>query len=300
MISDTRPESAAIVIFGAAGDLTWRKLTPALYSLYCDQWLPEQFVILGVDRKAMSHAEFRQHLREGVDQFSRRGKAEDEAWADFAKHLSFVAADFSDSKAFSALADRLSTLDKDWNTEANRIFYQATPPSLVEIIVKQLGKAGLAKDRRRTRVVLEKPFGHDFNSAHTLNEMLTGVFDESQIYRIDHYLGKETVQNILAFRFANALFEPIWDQRYIDHVQITVAEQVGVEHRGGYYEHAGALRDMIQNHLLQVLCLIAMEPPVSFEANEIRNKKVDVQHADSSIQQRHASQLAVRRQYRQC
>ena len=297
MISDTRPESAAIGIFGAAAELTWRKLTPALYSLYCDQWLPEQFVILGVDRKAMSHAEFRQHLREGVDQFSRRGKAEDEAWADFAKHLSFVAADFSDSKAFSALADRLSTLDKDWNTEANRIFYQATPPSLVEIIVKQLGKAGLAKDRRRTRVVLEKPFGHDFNSAHTLNEMLTGVFDESQIYRIDHYLGKEAVQNILAFRFANALFEPIWDQRYIDHVQITVAEQVGVEHRGGYYEHAGALRDMIQNHLLQVLCLIAMEPPVSFDANEIRNKKVDVLHAVRSIPQEHVSQFAVRGQY---
>ena len=189
------------------------------------------------------------------------------------------------------------SIEKDWGKEANRIFYLATPPVVMEPIVTGLGKAHLERDKKRSRIVVEKPFGHDFESAMELNRMLTRVFEESQIFRIDHYLGKETVQNILAFRFANALFEPIWDRRYIDHVQITVAEQVGVEHRGDYYDHAGALRDMIQNHLLQILCLIAMEPMISFDADEIRNKKVDVLRAIRPIREEHVQRFAVRGQY---
>ncbi|MEJ2736334.1 MAG: glucose-6-phosphate dehydrogenase [Anaerolineae bacterium] len=288
---------ATVVIFGAGGDLTWRKLVPALYNLFLDRYLPDQFAVIGLDRKEMTDDKFRQHLRDGVDQFSRRGKAKDEAWKAFASHLSFLSADFGEPAAYDALKERLSTRDQEWDTRAQCIFYQATPPSLVETIVQQIGQADLARDRERTRIVLEKPFGHDLASARELNNMLTGVFDESQIYRIDHYLGKETVQNILAFRFANALFEPIWDRRYIDHVQITVAEKVGVEHRGGYYDHAGALRDMIQNHLLQILSLIAMEPPVAFDADEIRDRKVDVLRAIRQRPQIHLHKFAVRGQY---
>jgi glucose-6-phosphate 1-dehydrogenase len=288
---------ATIVIFGAGGDLTWRKLVPALYNLFLDGYLPDRFAVVGLDRKEMTDDEFREHLRDGVDQFSRRGKAKDEAWKEFASHVAFLSADFGDPATYVALKERLAMHDREWDTKAERIFYQATPPSLVETIVQQIGKANLAHDRQRTRIVLEKPFGHDLASARALNNMLTAVFDESQIYRIDHYLGKETVQNILAFRFANALFEPIWDRRYIDHVQITVAERVGVEHRGDYYDHAGALRDMIQNHLLQILCLIAMEPPVAFNADEIRDRKVDVLRAIRHRPQIHLHKFAVRGQY---
>ncbi|HET6568090.1 MAG TPA: glucose-6-phosphate dehydrogenase, partial [Rhodothermales bacterium] len=291
-----RNKPAVVVIFGAGGDLTWRKLVPALYNLFVDGWLPERFCIIGMDRKEMDDAAFRDHLRDGVDLYSRR-KPDDETWGRFAPHLSYATADFADAAAFTRLSDRIKAQEKAWGAPAEQVFYQATPPFLVETIVKQLGQCGLAEQRERARIVLEKPFGHDLDSARALNGMLTAVFGESQIYRIDHYLGKETVQNILAFRFANAMFEPLWDRRYIDHVQITVAETVGVEHRGGYYEHAGALRDMIQNHLLQLLCLIAMEPPVSFEADELRNKKVDVLHAVRRIPPDEAHLYAVRGQY---
>jgi len=290
-------EPTVIVIAGAGGDLTWRKLIPALYDLFTDNWLPERFLVFGVDRVALSEDEFRKRLHQGVDQFSRRGKTDPKSWDAFASHLRFLSTDFSASGAFASLSDELCEQDKAWGTKATHIFYLAVPPMMVEVIGRQMEEVRLCLERERVRVVVEKPFGHDLVSAQALNASLTKVFAESQIYRIDHYLGKETVQNILAFRFANGLFEPIWDRRYIDHVQITVAEQVGVEHRGSYYEHAGALRDMVQNHLLQILCLIAMEPPVSFQGDEIRNKKGDVLHAIRSIHPERVQEFAVRGQY---
>jgi glucose-6-phosphate 1-dehydrogenase len=293
MMLSSPPEPAAIVIFGASGDLTQRKIVPALYNLFLDRRLPETFVLVGFSRTTFSDASFCNHLRQGVDQFSRRGKSQDGDWQDFSSHITYMKADYDDSAAYAVLAGRLSELGKGHH----HLFYLSTPPEEFKVIVQQLEKAKLSHDRKRARIIIEKPFGRDLSSARALNQILNSVFHESQIYRIDHYLGKETVQNILALRFANALFEPIWDRRYIDHVQITVAEDVGVEHRGGYYEHAGALRDMIQNHLLQILCLIAMEPPVSFDADEIRNKKADVLHAIRPILQEQVNQFAVRGQY---
>ncbi len=279
------------------GDLTWRKLAPAVYNLKLDDGLPDHFAVIGLDKVEVNLEDFRKRLQDGVDQFSRSGKTMDAEWKETTRNLSFVSGDFGDARTYDELADCLKAQEKQWGEKANHVFYLAIPPVVMETIVSGLGKAGLARERGRSRIVVEKPFGHDLDSAMELNHMLTRTFEESQIYRIDHYLGKETVQNILAFRFANALFEPTWDRRYIDHVQITVAETVGVEHRGPYYEKAGALRDMIQNHLLQILCLVAMEPMISFDANEIRNKKVDVLRAIRPIQEDHVHQFAVRGQY---
>jgi glucose-6-phosphate 1-dehydrogenase len=291
------PEATIFVIFGAAGDLTRRKLIPALYNLFLDHWLSDRFSILGLDHAQMSHQDFLKHLRQGVDEFSRRGKAEEALWNDFASHLAFASANFEDPECFSALAKRLAAQEKAWNGQADIVFYLAVPPRMIGPLTQGLRRARLSLSRKRARIVVEKPFGRDLSTAQSLNRLLTATFEESQIFRIDHYLGKETVQNILAFRFGNTLFEPVWNRHYIDHIQITVAEQVGVEHRGDYYEHAGALRDMIQNHLLQILCLVAMEAPVSFDDNEIRNKKVDVLHAIRPIFHDQISQFAVRGQY---
>lgn len=290
-------EPTAIMIIGGGGDLAWRKLVPALYDLYVERWLPELFTVIGVDMKEMSSDQFRKRLRQGADEFSRHAKMKRSDWDSFAKHFEFVKTDFTAPGALKSLSGRLCTLDETWHAKANQIFYFAVPPQFVGTIAGQLAEEKLCVDRERTRIVVEKPFGHDLASAGALNKMLTSMFTESQIYRIDHYLGKETVQNILAFRFANALLEPIWNRRYIDHMQITVAESIGVEHRGAYYEHAGALRDMIQNHLFQILCLIAMEPMVSFDANEIRNKKVDVLHAIRRIERADVALFAARGQY---
>ena len=298
MTNGTKLLPVELVIFGAAGDLTWRKLVPALYNLFLDGLMPEKFAIYGVDAKPIGNEIWRKHLLDGVNRFSRRGKAKADSWKDFATHLiKCLAGDFNNVTTFENLTKALNAQDKDWDEHAERVFYLATPPGIVETIVHNLGLSHLVSDRKRTRLVFEKPFGHDLDSARLLNHNLLKTLEEPQIYRIDHYLGKETVQNILAFRFANALFEPIWDRRYIDHVQITVAEQVGVEHRGGYYDHSGALRDMIQNHLLQILSLIAMEPPAAFTADEIRARKVDVLRAIRPIPVDHLHQYASRGQY---
>ncbi len=297
MPMNSQQEPIVIVIFGAGGDLAWRKLVPALYNLFLDRRLPERFAIVGVARHEMDDNAFRQRLREGVDLFSRRGKVEEQSWSEFASRLTYFAGDFTAPTTGALLRERLEQLDREWNGRADRVFYLAISPGLIETAARQLESLGVCKDCSRDRLVVEKPFGRDLASAVALNRLLTSLFAESQIYRIDHYLGKETVQNILAFRFANSLFEPIWNRRYIDHVQITVAETVGVEERGGYYDKAGALRDMVQNHLLQILCLIAMEPPVSFGADEVRNKKVDVLHAIRPIRPEEVHRMAVRGQY---
>lgn len=293
-----KPDPAILTIFGAAGDLTRRKLIPALYNLFLDGWMPDLFQIIGVDRRGVnSDEEFREHLFTGIEKFSRRDKVDKVSWDEFATHLFFVTADLEAPAAYSALSERIAAICGQWGRAACQIYYLAVPPAMIGPIADRLGQAGLAANRECTRLVVEKPFGRDLDSARQLNQMLTAIFTEPQIYRIDHYLGKETVQNILAFRFANYLFEPFWNRRYIDHVQITVAEQIGVGHRGGYYDHAGALRDIVQNHMFQVLCLVAMEPPVSFSADEIRNKKVDVLRAIRPIPQDQVHLVAVRGQY---
>jgi glucose-6-phosphate 1-dehydrogenase len=286
-----------LVIFGAAGDLTWRKLMPALYNLFLDKWLPGQFAVIGTDHKDYDDDKFRERVRDGVDRFSRRGKSEDEDWSRFAEFLSYRQADFKNLDSCSMLDGPIGDLERKWDAKTNRVFYLAVPPDFLGPITEQLAVSHLAVDADYARIVCEKPFGHDLESARALNRSLRNLFDEKQIYRIDHYLGKETVQNIMAFRFANVLFEPIWNRNYIDHVQITVAEQVGVEHRGAYYDHAGALRDMIQSHLFQLLCLVAMEPPVSFEADEVRNRKADVLHALRKYDPAKVNEYVVRGQY---
>jgi glucose-6-phosphate 1-dehydrogenase len=290
-------DPTVFVIFGGAGDLTWRKLIPALFDLSQDRSLPAQFAVIVVDRVKFTDHRLRERLHDGVNQFSRFGKPKPAAWNQFAPHIQYQQGDFKKLSTYTALGVSCARLEKTWGTKAHRIFYMATPPSMFGEIPKYLGRAGLARDREWARIVIEKPIGYDLASARALNAILAASFEETQIYRIDHYLGKETVQNILAFRFANPLFEPIWNRRYIDYVTITVAETVGVEHRGGYYDHAGALRDMVQNHLMQLLCLVAMEPMVSFQADEIRNKKVDVLHAARPIPANAVHLSAVRGQY---
>jgi glucose-6-phosphate 1-dehydrogenase len=292
-----KPGATVVVIFGAKGDLTTRKLAPALYNLYLDNWMPEKFAIMGVSHHDISHEQFLKLLRDGVDDNSRRGKTTDEEWKQFANFITYQKADFTKPETYKTLAKNIADLEKVWDCRANHLFYLSVSPQFIQPISQNLGKSDIAKDHARDRIVVEKPFGRDLKTARELNELLAETFDECQIYRIDHYLGKETVQNILAFRFANAMFEPIWNRNYIDYVQITVAETVGVEHRGNYYDKSGAMRDMVQNHILQLLCMVAMEPPVSFEANEIRNRKTDVLNAIRKIKPEEVSQYAVRGQY---
>src|SRR5258706_10333531 len=290
-------EPTILVIFGSMGDLTWRKLAPALYNLLLSHQLPERFAVIGLDLKDASADNFDLRLRDGANNFCECGGVDDKTWEKISTKLSYIAGDFSDPTTYAALNEQLKGYEKKWNGRTNHIFYLATPPDIVETIVKGLGTADLAHDKRYARIVVEKPFGHDLASAIALNAMLTTVFDETQIYRIDHYLGKETVQNILALRFANALFEPIWNRRYIDHVQISVSETVGVEGRGGYYDQSGALRDMMPNHVMQLISLIAMEPPISFEANVLRDEEAKVLHAIQPLTGGEGLTKTLRRQY---
>jgi len=292
------PPPSILVIFGATGDLTHRKLVPALFDLYCDGKLPEGFTVLGYARRPKSDDEFRAELHDSVRLFARHNPNQGEQWRKFAQDLFYHQAEFTDPNSCHPLAERLEQLDRTRGTQHNRLFYLATAPEFYAPLVTQLGQANLAsQDKGWARVIVEKPFGTDLMSAHKLNRHILSVFDESQVYRIDHYLGKETVQNIFAFRFANTILEPIWNRNYVDHVQITAAEAVGVEGRGGYYEAAGALRDMVQSHLLQLVSLTAMEPPVSFDASSVHDEKIKVLRAVCEMKNQDIDACSVRGQY---
>ncbi|MEP6910246.1 MAG: glucose-6-phosphate dehydrogenase [Actinomycetota bacterium] len=267
------PEPCAMVIFGASGDLTHRKIFPALYSLACRRLLPERFAVVGTARSEWSDDEFREQMERAVREFGRDDFKQD-VWDRLAEATSYLSMDFADEGRENHLAERLNELDKGRGTRGNRLYYLAVPPSAMPTIVRELG------ERRRTegwvRLIIEKPFGHDLASARELTQLISAHFTEEEVFRIDHYLGKETVQNMLALRFANGIFEPIWNRQFIDHVQITVAETLGIEGRAGYYDNAGAIRDIFQNHMLQLVALTAMEPPIDFTADSVRNEKVKV------------------------
>lgn len=297
MKATTIPSDTLFVLFGAGGDLSWRLVVPALFNLFLDGNLPKRFQLLAVDRLDTNKADLAEHYFKGITEHSRRGAPPPDAWQTFSSMIHPIMLDATDPESFKKLAKVLDSHESDWASKAERVFYLATPPSLFEPIAIGLGAAGLSQDREHVRLVVEKPLGNDLTSFHQINDVLCRIFEEHQLFRIDHFLGKETVQNILAMRFANPIFEPIWNRRYVDHVVITVAETLGVEKRGSFYEHAGALRDMVQNHLLQLLCLVAMEPPVAYDATDIRNKKVDVLHALRPIPRDAVDTFAARGQY---
>ncbi|HKQ03930.1 MAG TPA: glucose-6-phosphate dehydrogenase [Blastocatellia bacterium] len=292
-------EPCVVVIFGASGDLTKRKLVPALYRLVQQRLLPAEFGIVGVARSAMSDDEFRNKMKDAVMTFSEAKSVDESVWQSFAQGIYYVAGDINDPKTYQQLKERLEQIDGERGTAGNRVFYLSTAPSLYSEAIEQFGAADLARPKEGSwvRIIIEKPFGHDLQSAKDLNKDVAKVFDEEQVYRIDHYLGKETVQNLLVFRFANGIFEPIWNRRYVDHVQITNAEALGVEGRGGYYDQSGVLRDMIQNHVFQVLSLVAMEPPINLSANAVRDEKIKAMYAVHPMPMEQVEQFAVRGQY---
>ena len=298
LAADRVPDPCVLVIFGASGDLTRRKLVPAIWQLHQQGRLPEQFALVGVARSQMNADEFRASMAAALHEFA---DASGDQVDQFLSSVDYVSGDPNDAGFYQLLGTRVQQLDDQFGTGGNRCFYCSVPPQVYLTIIEQLGAAGLHREGQGkpgwVRIIVEKPFGHDLDSARALNKSIHEVFDEHQIFRIDHYLGKETVQNILVFRLANSMFEPLWNRRYIDHVQITAAETVGVEHRAGYYDNSGALRDMVQNHLLQVMCVVAMEPPSAFDAESVRLEKLKVLKAVRPISVGQVDRFAVRGQY---
>ena len=299
LLDDRAGDACAVVIFGASGDLTRRKLMPALYNLAVSRVLPGNFAVVGVARRNKSQDQFKAEMEDGVAKYSRR-KVDPALWDDFGRSISYVCGDFNVEKTYEDLRAHLQKVDSERGTRGNRLFYLAVPPSEFGPILSGLREAKLVSSERGqpwTRVVIEKPFGHDLPSARELNDTVADVFRESQVFRIDHYLGKETVQNLLVFRFANSMFEPLWNREHVDHVQITVAEEIGVEGRGKFYEQTGVTRDIVENHLMQLLCLTAMEPPISLSADAVRDEKVKVLRSLRPLERRVVSETVVRGQY---
>jgi glucose-6-phosphate 1-dehydrogenase len=285
VFQEAKPEPCVVVIFGITGDLSKRKLLPALYNLMADGALHNAFAVVGVSRSDLSTAELREQLRRSVMELGGRRAPDGDTWEKFAAAIEFSRGSADDPASYTRLKEQLAVIDRDRGTRQNRIFYLATPPDAFPGVIENLRRAGLiyrprtSPDEPFSRVVIEKPFGHDLASARALNQLIAESLDESQAFRIDHYLGKETVQNILVFRYANSIFEPIWNRKYVDYVEITAAETLGIEQRGAFYDQTGVLRDIVQNHLLQVLALSAMEAPVSLRADDVRNEKVQVLHS---------------------
>jgi glucose-6-phosphate 1-dehydrogenase len=292
-------DPCTIVIFGASGDLSRRKLVPALYGLAAQNCLARRFAIIGFARTKMTDEKFQESAIESVKEFADANTKSQEC-REFSQALAYVAGNYNDPSAFEKLKERLEELDREHHLHGNRLFYLATPPDIYPIVVEQLDKAGLAtpsKENSWVRIIIEKPFGRDLASAQKLNQTVLKSFDEQQVYRIDHYLGKDTVQNLLVLRFGNGIFEPLWNRNYVDHVQITAAETLGVEQRAAFYETAGATRDMIQSHMLQLTSLVAMEPPSAFDATAVRNEKIKVLQAIRPFTPESISADVVRGQY---
>ncbi|MHC4365043.1 MAG: glucose-6-phosphate dehydrogenase, partial [Planctomycetota bacterium] len=298
--AETAAGPNAVVVFGASGDLTHRKLLPSIFQLFAQNLIDEKFYLLGCGRRKFTDQQFRKAAQDSIQENTDFVSVQH--LNTFTDKLYYIDGDYNDADFYQRIKMRLAELDRKHKVDESLVYYLAVPPFLYTTIVEHLGSAGLARPKKlgtkqQVKLVVEKPFGRDLQSALDLNENISRCFDESQIYRIDHYLGKETVQNILMFRFANAIFEPVWNRNFIDHIQITIAETVGVEHRAGYYDKSGALRDMFQNHMLQMLALVAMEPPTSFEADRIRNEKVKLLQSIRPFELSRLDEFLVRGQY---